>query len=84
MHPELLETDAPEDDLPSCSVRLSLAAQGLLINDLLVHHGAQLLYELFSRGGLSHHGVVCNFDSKRTAPITICPALQDSACKASR
>jgi PRTRC genetic system ThiF family protein len=71
LYPELLDTDKQEDDTPSCSIRLSLAAQGLFINDLVVRHAAQLLYELFSRGRLSHHGVVCNLESKRTAPLPI-------------
>lgn len=71
LYPELLDTAPAEGELPSCSVRLSLAAQGLFINDLVVRHAAHLLYELFARGQLSHHGVVCNIDSKRTAPIPI-------------
>ena len=71
LYPELLDKEQPEDDAPSCSVRLSLAAQGLFINDVIVRHAVQLLYELFSRGQLSHHGVVCNFETKRTGPISI-------------
>ena len=32
------------------SVRVSLASQGLFVNDVAVRFAAQLLYELFSRG----------------------------------
>ena len=77
LYPELLEADQPEDDVPSCSVRLSLAAQGLFINDVVVRYAAQLLYELFSRGSLIAHGVICNLASKRAAPIAAAPVAPE-------
>ncbi len=52
---------------------MSLASQGLFINDVAVRFAAQLLYELFSKGRLDQHGVVVNLDSKRTGPIEIDP-----------
>ena len=73
LFPELLDETAPEDNQPSCSVRMSLAAQGLFVNDVAVRYAAQLLYELFSRGRLSAHGVVVNLDSKRSGPIEVDP-----------
>ncbi len=73
LFPELLDESAVEDNQPSCSVRMSLASQGLFVNDVAVRFGAQLLYELFSRGGLSQHGVVINLDSKRAGPIEVDP-----------
>lgn len=73
LFPELLDEVAPEDDQPSCSVRMSLASQGLSVNDVAVRFAAQLLYELFSRGRLSAHGVVVNLDSKRSGPIEVDP-----------
>lgn len=71
---ELLDERIPDDDQPSCSVRMSLAAQGLFVNDLAVRFAAQLLYELFSRGRLTQHGVIVNADAKRSGPIDIDPA----------
>ena len=71
--PELLDDTAPEDNQPSCSVRMSLASQGLFVNDVAVRFAAQLLYELFSRGRLAQHGVVVNLDSKRAGPIEVDP-----------
>ncbi|NVE00681.1 PRTRC system ThiF family protein [Massilia sp. BJB1822] len=68
-YPELLDASMAEDNTPSCSVRVALASQGLFINDIAVRFGAQLLYELFSTGGLTDHGVICNLASKRSAPI---------------
>lgn len=73
LFPELLDATFPDDNRPSCSVRMSLAAQGLFINDVAVRFAAQLLYELFSKGRLSQHGVVVNLDSKRAGPIEIDP-----------
>ena len=73
LFPELLDDTAPEDNQPSCSVRMSLASQGLFVNDVAVRFAAQLLYELFSRGRLAQHGVVVNLDSKRAGPIEVDP-----------
>lgn len=70
---ELLEEGQPEDNRPSCSVRMSLASQGLFINDVAVRFAAQLLYELFSKGQLKEHGAVINLGSKRVGPIEVRP-----------
>ena len=71
LFPELLDVDLPDDDRPSCSVRMSLASQGLFVNDVAVRFAAQLLYELFSRGRIAAHGVVVNLESKRSGPIEV-------------
>jgi PRTRC genetic system ThiF family protein len=73
LFPELLDEQEPEDNLPSCSVRMSLASQGLFVNDVAVRFAAQLLYELFSKGRLRAHGVVVNLESKRCGPIDVDP-----------
>lgn len=73
LFPELLDESVADDNRPSCSVRVSLASQGLFINDVAVRFAAQLLYELFSKGRLSQHGAVINLDSKRVGPIEVDP-----------
>ena len=73
LFPELLDVSVPDDDRPSCSVRMSLASQGLFINDVAVRFGAQLLYELFSKGRVAEHGVMVNLGSKRSGPIEVDP-----------
>ncbi len=73
LFPELLDADVADDDRPSCSVRISLASQGLFVNDVAVRYAAQLLYELFSKGRIAAHGVVVNLDSKRSGPIEVDP-----------
>lgn len=71
LYPELLDAGNPEDDAPSCSVGLSLAAQGLFTNDMVVRHAAQLLYELFSMGSITAQGVICNLKTHRSGSIHI-------------
>jgi len=73
LFPELLDESVQEDNQPSCSVRMSLASQGLFVNDVAVRFAAQLLYELFSLGRLQQHGVVVNLASKRAGPIDVDP-----------
>lgn len=73
LFPELLDAPTPEDHQPSCSVRMALASQGLFVDDVAVRFAAQLLYELFSTGRLSAHGVVVHPASKRSGPLEVDP-----------
>ena len=73
LFPSLLAPGPDEPNTPSCSVRVSLASQGLFVNDVAVRFAAQLLYELFSKGRLRQHGVLVNLDSKRSGPIDVDP-----------
>ena len=74
LFPELLADSIADDNMPSCSVRMSLGSQGLFINDVAVRFAAQLLYELFSNGRIRQHGVLVNLESKRSGPIEMDPA----------
>ena len=74
LFPELLDASVADDNTPSCSVRMSLASQGLFINDVAVRFAAQLLYELFSNGRIRQHGVLVNLGSKRSGPIEVDPS----------
>lgn len=75
LFPQLLDERIAEDNTPSCSVRMSLASQGLFVNDLVVRWAGQFLYELFSTGLLRQHGVVVNLDAKRCGPIDVDPGV---------
>lgn len=75
LFPQLLKEGQEEDNAPSCSVRVSLASQGLFVNDMVVRWASQLLYELVSEGRLKQHGVVVNLQSKRAGPIEVDPAV---------
>ena len=54
---------------------MSLASQGLFINDVVVRFASHLLYELFSKGRIAQHGVLINLDSKRSGPIEVDPLV---------
>ena len=69
---ELLDAAIPDDNKPSCSVPMSLAAQGLFINDVVValRHTCSMSC---SKGRIAQHGVLINLDSKRSGPIHLDP-----------
>lgn len=71
LFPDLLDASVQDDVTDSCSLPIALASQGLFINDLVVSWAAHLLFELFSCGQLSAHGVFCNAAAKRTSPIPV-------------
>jgi PRTRC genetic system ThiF family protein len=71
LYPELLAVNEAEDAMPSCSLRLSLASQGLFVNDFAARYASQLLYGLFSQGGLDYHGVVFNAHRLQSKPIPV-------------
>lgn len=73
LYPELLQPE-PEAPAPSCSARLSLAAQGLFVNDLAARYAAQLLYRLFTTGRLQQHAVLFNLANWCSAGIDVDPA----------
>lgn len=75
LFPRLLDKTTPEVNTPSCSLRLSLQSQGLFINDTTVRFAAQILYRLFSRGQIAHHGALINLDSMRVNPIAVDPLV---------
>jgi len=75
LYPELLDESVPDSNAPSCSIAISLASQGLYVNDTVANFAAQLLYQLFERGSLRHHGVIFNLDNLRSAPIDVDPAM---------
>lgn len=75
LFPDLLDLSVADDNQPSCSVRMSLASQGLFINDIVVRYASHLLYELFSTGHLRQHGVIVNLVTKRSGPIDIDPKV---------
>jgi hypothetical protein len=46
---ELVDARTEDDATPSCSVRMSLASQGLFVNDVVVGFAAQLLKNVLAR-----------------------------------
>lgn len=81
--PELLDASLPEDDRPSCSLAEALESQDLFVNQHLATWGSQLLWTLFRRGKISHHGYFINLAGGEVRPIPV-PAPPAPAAKKSR
>lgn len=75
LFPELLAKSKAEVQTHSCSLRISLQSQGLFINDVTVRFAAHLLYRLFSKGKIKHHGALINLESLRVNPIPVDPVV---------
>lgn len=71
LFPDLLDPAVQDNNQSSCSVRESVRAQGLFVNDFAARHAAQLLFELLTRGRIEHHGAFFNADTHRSAPLDI-------------
>lgn len=69
--PELLAENTPEDDTPSCSLAEALEKQSLFICQEMATKGLNLLWRLFSDGGLNYHGQFSNLKTGRVTPILI-------------
>ena len=74
LFPELLDKKNKEVNVHSCSLRISLQNQGLFINDVVARFAMQLLYRLFSKGHLTHHGAFINLESMRVNPLLVDPS----------
>ncbi len=66
---QLLENATQNDNTPPSLVAVSLASQGLYVNDMVVRWVAQLLYALFCGGTLTTYGALLNLRVKRCGPI---------------
>lgn len=71
LFPSVLDEDAPEDDLPSCSLAEALEKQELFINQGIATHGLQLLWTMFRRGVLDHSVIFVNLNTGRVNPLPI-------------
>jgi PRTRC genetic system ThiF family protein len=71
----LLDKRLPDVNTHSCSLRLLLQSQGLYVNDVTVRFAAQILYRLFSKGQIQHHGALINLESLRVNPIPVDPIV---------
>lgn len=73
LFPDLLESDFPEDDSPSCSIAASLNKQDLFINPIVASMGAQILWSLFRQPVIEYHGAFINLETLKTNPIKAIP-----------
>jgi PRTRC genetic system ThiF family protein len=75
LYPEIADTEAGEDPLPSCSAAEALERQEPFINQVLATSALAMLARLFRYGTLTHHGAFYNAESGRMAALPVDPRM---------
>jgi PRTRC genetic system ThiF family protein len=75
LYPEIADTEAGEDPLPSCSAVEALDRQEPFINQTLALNALAMLGQLFRYGKLSYHGAFFNARSGQTSALPVDPAM---------
>jgi PRTRC genetic system ThiF family protein len=84
LYPEIADTEAGEDPLPSCSAVEALDRQEPFINQTLALNALAMLGQLFRYGKLSYHGAFFNARTGQTSALPVDPALWSKTRKRSR
>lgn len=71
--PELTSGDE-DTQTPTCSVRESIARQGLFLNQQVATWGLELLFRLLTKGKLAWHGVFINTENAQVTRLKVDPA----------
>ncbi len=75
LYPEIVDAEAGEDSLPSCSAIEALDRQEPFINQTLAASALAMLAQLFRYGKLAHHGAFFNAKTGQMCALPIDPAL---------
>jgi PRTRC genetic system ThiF family protein len=75
LYPEIVDADAGEDPLPSCSAVEALDRQEPFINQTLASSALAMLAQLFRYGKLAHHGAFFSAKTGQMCALPIDPAL---------
>ena len=75
LYPEIADTEAGEDPLPSCSSAEALDRQEPFINQTLAMSALAMLAQLFRYGKLAHHGAFYNAKTGQMRALPVDPAL---------
>ena len=75
LYPEIVDADAGEDPLPSCSAVEALDRQEPFINQTLALNALAMLGQLFRYGKLSYHGAFFNARTGQTNALPVDPTL---------
>jgi len=71
-YPEIIDPSTEEeDDTPSCSLAEALDKQSLYINATLSDFASNLLWMLFTQGGLDTHGAFINLRRMMVTPLRV-------------
>ncbi len=75
LYPEIINAEAGEDPLPSCSAVQALDRQEPFINQTLASAALAMLARLFRYGRLTHHGGFFNAQTSQMSALPIDPQL---------
>ena len=75
LYPEIVDSEAGEDPLPSCSAAEALEHQEPFINQVLATSALAMLARLFHYGILTHHGAFYNAQTGRMAALPADPRM---------
>ncbi|WP_224962715.1 PRTRC system ThiF family protein [Geomonas subterranea] len=75
LYPDLLDESIPEDDIPTCSLAEALERQDLFVCRSVVTFAANLLWNLFRKGGVDNHGHFINLDSGMVTALPVDPEV---------
>ena len=84
LYPEIVDTAAGEDPLPSCSAIEALDRQEPFINQTLASSALAMLARLFRYGKLNHHGAFFNAETGRMSALPIDPQMWTKARRRNR
>src|SRR5271168_449972 len=84
LYPEIIDTDAGEDPLPSCSAVEALDRQEPFINPTLALSALAMMGQLFRYGKLSYHGAFFNARTGQTSALPVDPGLWSKTRRRSR
>ena len=84
LYPEIVDADAGEDPLPSCSAVEALDRQEPFINQTLALNALAMLGQLFRYGKLTYHGAFFNARTGQTSALPVDPALWSRTRRRSR
>jgi PRTRC genetic system ThiF family protein len=75
LYPEIVDAEAGEDPLPSCSAVEALDRQEPFINQTLASSALAMLARLFRYGKLTHHGAFFNAKTGQMCALPVDPTL---------
>jgi PRTRC genetic system ThiF family protein len=84
LYPEIVDAEAGEDPLPSCSAIEALDRQEPFINQTLASSALAMLAQLFRYGRLTHHGAFFNAKTGQMSALPVDPKLWSKTRKRSR
>jgi hypothetical protein len=84
LYPEIIDAEAGEDPLPSCSAVEALDRQEPFINQTLASSALAMLARLFRYGKLTHHGGFFNAQSGHMSPLPVDPQLWSKTRRCAR